>query len=87
MGVPGAVPDVVWVVTRHCGGASHGAQLCVMGVRVMVVGVTSHGCQVGAAVHASKVRGSVGGGVSLGIAGGLVVGHGIGRHSRGTPTA
>lgn len=85
--MPGAVPDVVRVVARHRGGAGHGAQLCVMGVRVMVVGVSCHGCQIGAAVHASKVRGSVGGRVSLGVARSLVVGHGIGRHSCGTTTA
>lgn len=69
--MPAALPDVVM---------RGGAQLCVMGVRVMV-GVSWHGRQVGSAVHASKIRGSVRGRVALGVAGSLVVGHGIRRHS------
>lgn len=72
MRVVSTLSDMVRVVSRHGGGA----QLCVMGVRVMV-GVARHRAQVGSAIHAAKIRGGVRGRVALGVAGSLVVGHGV----------
>lgn len=77
--VPVALPKVVRVmrvrvVSRHPA-TRHGAELRVM--RVVAV----HGCQVGATVHASEIRAGRSAGVTLGITGRLVVGHGVRGYS------
>lgn len=83
--MPVALPKMVRVmrvrvVSRHPG-ACHRAELMVMRV------VAMHGRQVGATVHASKIRAGCSAGVTLGITGRLVVGHGVGGYSSWSSTS